>query len=207
MHHDICACSLLASGRIPNSKSGKQKLSRISVILATKNRRASDNGRRDACQVKSLASSGTGPQETTREEEHLLMGHSWRDVGSGIISELGNVTDGLDLRVRRKQLSSLFESISNLPSSEIVWSQRLMDSASTGWNGGGEMDGTEEMGRENSSWRPIFCLLSLWIHFILHRMQGGKKGVTISHHTKAHHFSMKLLLLVFPPYGNVLGPP
>lgn len=62
MHHEICACSLLASERIPDCKSGKQKLSRISVILVTKKSRASDNGRRGARQVKSLASSGTEPQ-------------------------------------------------------------------------------------------------------------------------------------------------
>lgn len=29
------------------------------------------------------------------------------------------------------------------------------------------MDGTEEMGGEDSSGGPIFCLLPLWIHFIL----------------------------------------
>lgn len=149
----------------------------------------------------------TGSQWETmrflREEVCFWVGHSWKDVGDQNNSRWGMSWTDWDLRVGRKLLSSLFESICNLSSSEIVWSQRLMDSASTGWNGGGEMDGTEEMeGEEDSSWRPVLCLLSLWIHFILRITKRRKKGVTASY-TTTQNFSTKLLLLFFSPYGNL----
>lgn len=60
MHYEICACSLLDSGRTPDSRSGEQELSRISALLVTKKRQASENGGRGACRVKSLA---RGPGE------------------------------------------------------------------------------------------------------------------------------------------------
>lgn len=36
MHHEICACSLLDSGRISDSRSREQKLPRISLLLVKK---------------------------------------------------------------------------------------------------------------------------------------------------------------------------
>lgn len=50
----------------------------------------------------------------------FLSGAQLKGCGGLDQFQLGNVTDGLGLRVRRKLLSSLFESISNLSSSEIV---------------------------------------------------------------------------------------
>lgn len=46
------------------------------------------------------------------------------------------------------------------------------------------MDGTEEMGGEDSSGGPIFCLLPLWIHFILSMTKKEKKKVTSSYCTR-----------------------
>lgn len=51
----------------------------------------------------------------------------------------------------------------------------------------------------------VFCLFGSTSSYIGRREE--KKELPNSHHTKAHHFSVKFLLLVFPPYGNVFGPP
>lgn len=73
------------------------------------------------CHVKRLAR--LCAQETMRflrEEEHWEVGRGEGMQGQGKF-QLGNdVMGGLGLWVRRELLSSLFESISNLSSSEIV---------------------------------------------------------------------------------------
>lgn len=78
-------------------------------------------GQEVLCHVKHLAR--LCAQETMRflrEEEHWEVGRSEGLQGRGKF-QLGNdIMDGLGLWVRRELLSSPFESISNLSSSEIV---------------------------------------------------------------------------------------
>lgn len=97
MHHEMCARSLLDSGRTSDSNTpGEQKPSRISFALVTKKGGQAGRGGRvpaaGGAWHTGLVRGHTGPEETTRflrGEDPLSVGHSGRDGGTGIVSAEG----------------------------------------------------------------------------------------------------------------------